>query len=82
MSLLFAGILLFIAFLSASFVWSFKKDDFMEKEAKRCINGLCEVDDNWSSNGRIYTNGFTVIKQDGKNKFIKQSKLCDAGILS
>ena len=82
MSLLVFGIFLFLAILSASFIWSFKKNEFMEQEAKRCVNGLCEADDEWSSNGRIYTRGFTVIKENGKNRFIKQAKLCDAGILS
>jgi hypothetical protein len=82
MSLLFAGILLFIALLSASFVWSFKKNEFMEQESVRCLNGLCEVNEEWSPKGRIHTNGFTIIKIDGKTKFIKQSKLCGASMLS
>ena len=82
MSLLLAGVLLFIALLSASFVWSFRKNEFMESEASRILNNYCEVDDNWSSNGRIYTKGFTVIEENGKQRFVKQAKLCDAGILS
>lgn len=82
MSLLIFGVTFFLAVLSASFLWSFKKDRFMETEAKRCISSYCEVDGKWSSQGKIYTNGFTVIEENGKKRFVKQAKLCDAGILS
>ena len=81
MFLLVSGILLFFAFLSMEFVWSFKKNTFMEKEAKRCLSNQCEVDDEWSSIGRIYTRGFTVIRENGKNKFIKQAKICGPSLL-
>ena len=82
MSLLIFGIVFFMALLSASFVWSFRKDEFMEKEAKRCIGSYCEAGSDWSSNGKIYTNGFTIVEENGKKRYIKQAKLCDAGILS
>jgi len=82
MSLLFAGILLFLALLSASFVWNFKKNQFMEQESKRVFNDLCKVNNDWNSQGRVYTNGFTVTEENENMNFIKQSKLCDGGILS
>ena len=82
MGLLFAGILLFLALLSASFVWNFKKNQFMEQESKRVFNDLCKVNNDWNSQGRVYTNGFTVTEENGNMNFIKQSKLCDGGILS
>ena len=81
MSLLLAGILIFIALLSASFVWSLKKSKFMEQESKRCLNGLCEIDDNWSSQGKVYTKGFAIVEENGKQRFVKQAKLCDMGLL-
>lgn len=83
MEILIIGILAFLFFLSWSFTWSFKKNDFtklMQEEAKRCSNGY-EDDGTWSSKGRVYTNGFAIIKKGDKNKFIKQAKICDMGLL-
>lgn len=74
-ALLFAGI------LGVTLVWSFKKHVFFEKEAKRCLNDFCEVDENWNSNGRVHSTGLAVIEKNGKKRFIKQSKVCDIGIL-
>ena len=77
MSLLFASILLFMALLSVSFVWSFKKNEFMENEVQRCHKSLCEIDDNWSTHGKVYTKGFTIVEENGKQRFVKQAKLYD-----
>ena len=78
MSLILFGIFLFLSFLIASFVWESKEKSFLSKEeVNRCINN-----NSWSPNGRVYTEGFVVIKDDSNEaKFIKQTKLCDIGIL-
>lgn len=73
---------LFVGLLGASFLWSFKKDKFFEKEAKRCLKNFCEVDENWNSNGKVYTKGLAVIEENEKKRFIKQAKVCDIGILN
>ena len=76
-----AVILFFIAFISMSFFWRIKKDDFFASESNRCLNDFCQVDDNWNSNGKVYTKGLAVVQKNGKKQFIKQAKLCDIGIL-
>ena len=53
-----------------------------KKEAKRCLNNFCEVDENWNSNGKVYTKGLAVIEENEKKRFIKQAKVCDIGILN
>jgi hypothetical protein len=60
------------------------RDSFEVQEAKRYLVGFNEVDENWSSNGRVYTNGIALIedKKTGEKRFIKQAELCDIGILS
>ena len=60
------------------------KSTFEYKEAKRYLFGFNEVDDNWSSRGRVYTQGIALIedKKTGKKRFVKQAELCDIGILS
>ncbi|WP_148570672.1 hypothetical protein [Aliarcobacter cryaerophilus] len=73
---------LFLGLLGASFLWSFKEDKFFKKEAKRCLNNFCEVDENWNSNGKVYTKGLAVIEENEKKRFIKQAKVCDIGILN
>ncbi len=57
-------------------------DSFLRKEAKRGLEDNFKTDDNWHSEGRVYTEGLTLIeKDDGKLFFIKQAKLADTGIL-
>lgn len=74
-------LLLFVGLIITGLFWRFKRDDFLASEADRCLNRHCEVDSNWSSQGRVYTKGLTVIEKDGKKRFVKQAKLCDIGIL-
>jgi len=81
MILLLSGILLFIAFLSADILWSFKRNEFMEHEAKRCLGNMCEIEDSWSSGDKFYTYGFTIIRENGKNRFVKQTKLYGSSLL-
>lgn len=76
-----AILLLYVGFISATFLWKFKKDYFLASESNRCLNNFCEVNSNWNSRGRLYTRGLTVIEKNGKKQFIKQAKLCDIGIL-
>ena len=57
---------------------------FKREEANRYLFEGNKIDDNWSSNGFIYTEGLALI-EDKKTKektFLKQSELCDIGILS
>ncbi len=57
-------------------------DIFLKKEAKRGLTDNFKVDDNWNSQGRVYTEGLTLIKKkNGKSSFIKQAKLADTGLL-
>lgn len=79
--LILALILLLVGLLSSSLLWSFKKDPFLASGTDRCLNHFCEVDDSWSSRGRVYTRGLALIEVDGKKKFIRQAKLVDIGIL-
>jgi|GEM_PF-5828603 len=58
-----------------------ENNTFREQEAERFFEKNCEIDENWSSKGRVYTRGVGLIEKDGKLKFIKQAKLCDTGIL-
>lgn len=74
-------LILFVGFISAGLFWRFKRDDFLARESDRCLNRFCEVDNNWNSEGRVYTKGLAVIEKDGKKRFVKQAKLCDIGIL-
>lgn len=74
--------LFFIGLLGLSFVWSFKKNKFWKNESKRCLNNFCEVDENWNSNGKVYSKGLAVIEENGKKRFIKQSKIIDIGLLN
>ena len=48
------------------------KDSFVFKEAKRYLFGFNKIDNNWSSSGRVYTNGIALIedKKTGKKEFI------------
>ena len=57
---------------------------FKFNEAKRYFVGFNKIDNNWSSRGRVYTNGIALLKDKKSNKkfFIKQAELCDIGILS
>ena len=59
-----------------------KVDSFLRNEAKRGIYNNFTKDKSWNSEGRVYTEGLTLIKQkDGKKKFIQQAKLADTGLL-
>ena len=58
-----------------------KKNKFLEDEAERYIFKNSRVNENWSSQGRTYTNGIAFIIKDGKKKIINQSKLADTGLL-
>ncbi len=83
MMTLVIGILIFLFFITLSFTWSFRKNDFtklMRQEAKRCLNNY-EDNNKFSHEGRVYTKGFAIVKKDGESKFIKQAKICDMGLL-
>ena len=57
-------------------------DSFLREEAKRGINNNFKVNNLWNSQGKVYTEGLTLVeKKDGTAKFIKQSKLADTALL-
>ncbi len=60
------------------------QNSFAVQEVKRYFFKRNKADKNWSSNGRVYTNGIALVKDKTTEKkhFIKQSELCDIGILS
>ena len=59
-----------------------KVDSFLQNEAKRGISNNFAKSSSWNSEGRVYTEGLTLIKyKDGKKKFIQQTKLADTGLL-
>ena len=79
------GILMLITYLLFSFLAPRDKteyDEFMKEEANRCLNNFCEVGKEWHSRGRIHTSGFAIIEKDSEKHFIRQSKLCDLGLLN
>ena len=65
------------------YLTKFRERTFEYEEAKRYLFKFNKVDDNWSSRGRVYTQGLALIenKKTGKKEFIKQAELCDIRIL-
>lgn len=60
----------------------FSVNSFLRAEAKRGLKDNFKVNDDWNSQGRVYTEGLTLIKKkNGKHFFIKQAKLADTGLL-
>ena len=58
-----------------------KTNKFLENEAERFFFKSSRVDNNWDSQGRVYTKGIAFIIKDGKKSIINQSKLADTGLL-
>jgi len=57
-------------------------DRFLREEAKRGINDNFKSKASWNSQGKVYTEGLTLVKnRDGKIEFINQSKLADTALL-
>ena len=81
MSFFIAVVLLVIGLLLANFLWSGKTNKRMESEAKRCLQNNCEADGTLHLEGRFYTKGLALIEQNNQLRFVKQSKLCDIGLL-
>lgn len=59
-----------------------EKNSFMGKEASRIVFQDAKVDDSYSSEGRVYTRGLSLIKNDKSKKYnlIPQAKVCDIGL--
>lgn len=55
---------------------------FMKKESERIVFKNAEVDSDYTSTGRVYTRGLSLIKnkQTGKYNLIAQAKVCDIGL--
>lgn len=59
-----------------------KVDSFLRNEADRGLNQKFKKEDDWSSEGRVYTKGLSLTTQkNGRKKFIRQAKLADTGLL-
>ena len=59
-----------------------EKNSFMGKEASRIVFQDAKVDDSYSSEGRVYTRGLSLIKDKESKKYtlIPQAKVCDIGL--
>ena len=59
-----------------------RKNHFMINESARIIYGNAEVKEDYTSQGRVYTRGLALIKNDGDSKFTltSQAKVCDIGL--
>ena len=71
------------AILKLLYVSSNKRENhFMINESARIIYDNAEVKEDYTSQGRVYTRGLTLIKKDGDNKFTltSQAKICDIGL--
>lgn len=85
----FEIIMLFISLVAFYSYYKVKKtlnsdndSSFMTKEASRIVFEDAKVDDSYSSEGRVYTRGLSLIKneQTGKYNLIPQAKVCDIGL--
>lgn len=57
-------------------------DSFLKKEAKRGLYDNFKIDNTWNSQGRVYTEGLTLIEEkNAKQYFVRQAKLADTGLL-
>lgn len=58
-----------------------ENDLFMTNESKRIIFSNAEIDDEYTSTGRVYTRGISLVKSgNGKYSLIPQAKVCDIGL--
>jgi predicted small secreted protein len=59
-----------------------EKNSFMGKEASRIVFQDAKVDDSYSSEGRVYTRGLSLIKDKESKKYtlIPQAQVCDIGL--
>lgn len=58
-----------------------ENDLFMKNESKRIIFGNAQIDDDYTSTGRVYTRGMSLVKsENGKYSLIPQAKVCDIGL--
>lgn len=61
-------------------------NDFMERESKRVLLENAKVSESYSSEGRVFTRGLSLIKEKKSSnktniyKFIPQAKVCDIGL--
>jgi len=55
---------------------------FMIHESIRVIYNNAEVTEDYSSKGRVFTRGLSLIKRKGDDKYtlISQAKVCDIGL--
>ncbi|MDQ7085471.1 MAG: hypothetical protein Q9M36_11330 [Sulfurovum sp.] len=57
-------------------------DTFLRAEAKRGLQENFKISDKWHSEGRVYTEGLTLIEdKKGRIAFVRQAKLADTGLL-
>lgn len=85
---IFEIILLTIGIIGLYYSWKFKKllnsenkSQFMTKESIRILFEDAKVDDSYSSEGRVYCTGMSLVKlENGKYSLISQAKVCDIGL--
>ena len=83
--LLYISILLFIitSYLAIKILTKPKNSNqFMMAESSRIMYNNAEVTEDYSSQGRVFTRGLSLIKKEGDEKYtlISQAKVCDIGL--
>lgn len=58
------------------------KSEFLKKEADRIVTQHAKADKTYSSQGRMFTKGLSVMRKKGDKKFqiIAQAKVCGLGL--
>ena len=83
LSLLFLSVLL-IAITIFVFIKVFyvKPSKFLQDEASRAFKDNFETSKNWSSQGRVFTQGMSITQNsNGEVQITGQAKLADTGLL-
>ncbi len=59
-----------------------KSNDRMNEEARRILLKYSEAESDYTSEGRVYTRGLSLVKKSGDDKYtlIAQAKVCDVGL--
>ncbi len=85
---LFLMFLISLFLISLVLIWKVfffdinKNDSKLKEEAKRILFGYAEVNSDYTSEGKIYTRGLSLVKKNKDDKYtlIAQAKVCDIGL--
>lgn len=59
-----------------------KPDEYFVNEAKRGLNDNFKSTEDWSSNARVYKEGFSIVKSEEGVEIVPQVKLSGIGLLA